>query len=135
MIVYGTTGSRSIKDQAWVFQKLTEVIKRPAILITGVAEGPDTFVTTWGRSRKYNVFALKSANKYFSWLWQSPQDNCLYYARDYQVVDNCQILIAFWDGGSVGTKKTMDYAKKCHKPIHLFLSETKSLLNMDTFLK
>jgi len=37
--------------------------------------------------------------------------------RNKQIVDNADIVIAFWDGTSRGTKFTIDYANKCGKKI------------------
>jgi len=37
--------------------------------------------------------------------------------RNKQIVDNADIVIAFWDGASRGTKFTIDYANKCGKEV------------------
>jgi len=41
--------------------------------------------------------------------------------RNRQIVDNADIVIAFWNGFSSGTKFTIDYAKKCGKKIVVYL--------------
>ena len=39
--------------------------------------------------------------------------------RNKQIVDNCDILLAIWDGKSHGTKNTLAYAQRVNKPAFL----------------
>jgi len=39
--------------------------------------------------------------------------------RDKLIVEECDEIIAFWDGECEGTKYTMDYAKQLGKPVKL----------------
>ena len=39
--------------------------------------------------------------------------------RNKQIVDNCDILLAIWDGKSHGTKNTLAYAREINKPAFL----------------
>ena len=39
--------------------------------------------------------------------------------RNKQIVDNCDILLAVWDGKSNGTKNTLAYARRVNKPAFL----------------
>ena len=39
--------------------------------------------------------------------------------RNKQIVDSCDILLAIWDGKSRGTKNTLAYARRIHKPAFL----------------
>ena len=39
--------------------------------------------------------------------------------RNKLIVENCDCLIAFWDGVSRGTKYTIDYATKMGKPVKI----------------
>jgi len=41
--------------------------------------------------------------------------------RNKQIVDNADIIIAFWKGHSRGTKYTIDYAKECCKEVIIHL--------------
>jgi len=38
------------------------------------------------------------------------------FIRNQQIVDNCDMVLAFWDGKSRGTKDTIDKARKAKKP-------------------
>ena len=40
-------------------------------------------------------------------------------ARNEQIVDSCDVLIAVWDGRSRGTRNTLAYAQKVNKPVFL----------------
>ena len=44
--------------------------------------------------------------------------------RNEQIVEAADIIIAFWDGQSKGTKYTIQYARKIGKPIKVFMSES-----------
>ncbi|KQC03742.1 MAG: hypothetical protein APR54_02340 [Candidatus Cloacimonas sp. SDB] len=37
--------------------------------------------------------------------------------RDRQIVDNCDMVLAFWDGNCEGTSYTIDYARKIKKKV------------------
>lgn len=39
--------------------------------------------------------------------------------RNKLIVDECDCVLAFWDGTSRGTKYTLDYAKEKNKPIKI----------------
>ena len=39
-----------------------------------------------------------------------------YQARNEQIVDSCDVLLAIWDGKSRGTENTLSYARKVNKP-------------------
>ncbi|MBQ9162295.1 MAG: hypothetical protein IJX74_03370 [Clostridia bacterium] len=43
--------------------------------------------------------------------------------RNKQIVDYSDIVIAFWDGKSRGTKSVIDYCEKTGKPCKIVLSE------------
>ena len=39
--------------------------------------------------------------------------------RNRLIVDNCDAVLAFWDGKSRGTKYTLDYANQMGKPVKI----------------
>lgn len=41
--------------------------------------------------------------------------------RDKLIVDEAELIIAIWDGKSLGTKFTIDYARKKSKKIEVFI--------------
>lgn len=44
-------------------------------------------------------------------------------ARNEQIVDGCDVLLAVWDGRSRGTANTLSYARKVNKPVFLIRME------------
>ena len=47
--------------------------------------------------------------------------------RNKLIVENCDCLLAFWDGVSRGTKYTLDYANQLHKPIKIVNYKTNEI--------
>lgn len=43
--------------------------------------------------------------------------------RNKQIIDNCDEVLAFWDGKSRGTKHALEYAKQLGKPIRIIKTE------------
>jgi hypothetical protein len=42
-------------------------------------------------------------------------------ARNQRLVDACDVLVAFWDGASKGTRATVDRALDSGKEVHVFV--------------
>ncbi len=42
-------------------------------------------------------------------------------ARNREIVDYADVVIAFWDGSSSGTAYTIEYARKCGKPVQVIM--------------
>ena len=121
MIKVAISGSRSITDVEWVVKNLINVFdyqfEEPVFLLLGDASGVDTIAYNWGYTNQYDMIVLKPANKYYHSLYYQGTGKLLYLARDKQLVDNCDCLVAIWDGISKGTKFTIDYAKKLNKRV------------------
>jgi hypothetical protein len=45
------------------------------------------------------------------------------YIRNKLIIENCDEVIAFWNGKSPGTKLTIDIAKKLNIPVHIIKIE------------
>ena len=43
-------------------------------------------------------------------------------ARNQRLVDACDVLVAFWDGASKGTRNTVERALDSGKEVHVFVS-------------
>ena len=43
--------------------------------------------------------------------------------RNKEIVERAELVIAFWDGKSRGTKFTIDYAKKLNKEVKIYIKE------------
>ncbi len=75
-----------------------------ASIITGSASGVDAAAT-------------KAARASFDELADASKSA----ARNQRLVDACDVLVAFWDGASKGTRATVDRALDSGKEVHVFV--------------
>jgi len=118
-------GSRSCTDAFLVFEYLAifstswEVEERPneitLEIVSGGAKGPDTFA---------EKFALinQIPTKIFLPDWDK-HGKSAGFIRNKQIVDYSDMVIAFWDRKSKGTKSTIDLAIKQGKPVYIIPTE------------
>lgn len=103
--------------------KLTEVIHGliayngkalvfPITIISGGARGADTLAEQFAQEYSY-------VTKIFPANWDK-YGKAAGPIRNKQIVDHCDILVAFWDGTSRGTKHSIDIAEKQGKPVIIF---------------
>lgn len=74
----------------------------PDMIVSGGARGADTLAREYARAN--NIPVLEFLPKYEAYGRRAP------ILRNIQIVDNCDFLLAFWNGTSRGTKFTVDYA-------------------------
>lgn len=114
------SGSRTITDQRTIwryFANLNGYLDHNiGAVITGIAPGVDTETKTWCDAVDIPCFRIKSLNKYYPKLWEKC-GKLLYLGKDLQIIDDCDLLIAIWDGTSKGTKFTIDQALKRRKRV------------------
>lgn len=85
----------------------------PDTIISGGAKGTDTLAKEYALTN--NIPLVEFLPEYEKYGKRAP------ILRNIQIVDNCDYIIAFWDGYSRGTKFTIDYAKKRGIPIRIIL--------------
>lgn len=98
-------GSRSIKEidfDAYIKQK-------PECVITGGAIGVDTLAEEWARRNNIRTIIIKP--NYEKYKKYAPLK------RNHEIVNECDEIIAFWDGRSKGTYYTMQLAQKEEKKL------------------
>lgn len=83
----------------------------PDTIVSGGAKGADTYAKQF--ALKNNLQLIEFLPEYDKYGRSAPL------VRNKLIVENCDCLLAFWDGKSKGTKFTLDYAKKCGKPIKI----------------
>ena len=106
-------GSRDYHDKAIVEAKLAEFRHKYKYItvVSGGAKGPDSFAEQWAKRNQINCIVYLpdwSLGKYAG------------YARNKQIVDKCDELIAFWDGISNGTNHSILLAKQQNKPVTIY---------------
>lgn len=76
----------------------------PDTIVSGGALGADTYAREY--AIKNNIPIVEFLPDYKKHGRSAP------IIRNIQIVENCDFLLAFWDGTSRGTKFTTDYAEK-----------------------
>ena len=76
----------------------------PDTIVSGGAKGADTYAKEY--AIKNNIPIIEFLPDYRKYGRKAPL------MRNLQIVDNCDFLLAFWDGVSRGTKFTIDYAER-----------------------
>jgi len=131
----GITGSRSITNTRWIcnilHKHMLEYPDSVICLIVGDADGVDAIAYNYAQQSLQFAIQLKPAHKYIPLLYKhlGRWGNKLYHARNMQVVDNCDELIALWDGKSAGTRQTKDYADKIGRDytVYIYNERTKGM--------
>lgn len=81
----------------------------PDAIVSGGAAGADSYAREF--AQKHNLKLIEFLPEYDKYGRAAPR------VRDRLIVDECDCVLAFWDGTSKGTKFTLDYAKEKGKPI------------------
>ena len=84
-----------------------------ASIITGSASGVDAEATKAAREKGIPVQVLPAS-------FEELADASKAAARNQRLVDACDVLVAFWDGTSKGTRATVERALDSGKEVHVF---------------
>jgi len=109
-------GSRTFNDKHKLYEVLTKNFDRIKLVVSGGAKGADTIATEWATDFgiPYLVFPA---------LWRDPFTGVYSkgagFKRNRQIVDQADVVIAFWDGESAGTANTIEMAKQCKKDVRI----------------
>ena len=85
-----------------------------ASIITGSASGVDAAATKTARAKGIPVQVMPASLEELADATKSA-------ARNQRLVDACDVLVAFWDGASKGTRTTVDRALDSGKEVHVFV--------------
>ncbi|HET9410736.1 MAG TPA: SLOG family protein [Candidatus Dormibacteraeota bacterium] len=108
-------GSRHFSDPDRVAEYIDGLPARASI-ITGSASGVDAAATKAARTRGLAVQVMPAS-------FDEVSDASKSAARNQRLVDACDVLVAFWDGASSGTRATVERALDSGKEVHVFLSK------------
>jgi len=107
-------GSRHFSQPERVIEYVSS-LARGASIITGSASGVDAAATKAARAKGIPLQVMPAS---FDELADAGKSA----ARNQRLVDACDVLVAFWDGASKGTRATVDRALDCGKEVHVFVS-------------
>ena len=107
-------GSRTFHNKHKLYEVLTKNFNKIGLIISGGAEGADTLAVEWARD--YGIpFTV------FPALWHDPWTGVYNkgagFKRNRDIVEEADIVIAFWDGVSKGTSNTIEIAKQVNKRV------------------
>ena len=109
----GIVGSRHFAAPDRVTDYVT-ALPAGASIITGSASGVDAAATKAARAKGVPVQVMPASLEELADATKSA-------ARNQRLVDACDVLVAFWDGASKGTRTTVDRALDSGKEVHVFV--------------
>jgi predicted Rossmann fold nucleotide-binding protein DprA/Smf involved in DNA uptake len=107
-------GSRHFPNPARVVDYVKSLPARASI-ITGSASGVDAAATKAARDKGIPVQVIPAS-------FEELADPSRSAARNQRLVDACDVLVAFWDGTSKGTRTTVERALDSGKEVHVFVA-------------
>lgn len=112
-------GSRNFNDKVVfdsVLKEILMILGTPDAIISGGADGADTLAAEWALENNIKLIKFEPKHKDFpkkSRRWMAPKE------RNTAIVENSDVLLAFWDMKSTGTKDTV--GKALLKGIRIYL--------------
>ena len=101
-------GSRTFNDMEQLRDKMNSVEEiyeqKITAVLCGMAKGADLLGRLWALERGISVLEYPA-----NWATEGRSAG---YIRNVKMVDNADLVIAFWDGESKGTKHTIDTANR-----------------------
>ena len=108
-LIVAVIGSRSFADYALLKKVLDEKKNSIDGIVSGAAIGTDTLARRWADENEIAVIEINPDYKRYG--RGAP------IIRNRTIVDTSDMVIAFWDGTSRGTKMVIDYAGKQNKEV------------------
>jgi predicted Rossmann fold nucleotide-binding protein DprA/Smf involved in DNA uptake len=108
-------GSRRFGEIARVTDYVNSLPPRTSIL-TGSASGVDAAATKAARSKGIPVQVMPAS-------FEEMSDASKSAIRNQRLIDACDVLVAFWDGASQGTRGTVERALDSGKEVHVFVGQ------------
>ena len=103
----GIVGSREFKNYELFSDAMKQYLSDISWVVSGGAPGADSVAEKWAKENK-KMLTIYPAD----WLNLGKKAG---YVRNTDIVKNSDMIIAFWDGKSKGTKHTIGLAQKMGK--------------------
>lgn len=113
-------GSRGFNDY-FLLSKILKEIPGIEQIISGGAVGADSLAAKWAKENKVDL--IEHIPDYKKYGRSAP------IVRNRTIVDQCDAIVAFWDGESRGAAYTIKYGENKDKVIKKILYRTKSQLD------
>jgi predicted Rossmann fold nucleotide-binding protein DprA/Smf involved in DNA uptake len=108
-------GSRHFSEPDRVADYVRSLPAKASVL-TGSASGVDAAATKAAREKGIPVQVMPAS-------FDEMADASKAAARNQRLVDACDVLVAFWDGSSKGTRATVERALDSGKEVHVFVAD------------
>jgi len=92
---------------------LAQLKSIPDTIVSGGARGVDTYAREF--ARVHGLRMIEYFPNYERYGRIAPL------IRNRSIIDECDCVLAFWDGQSRGTKAALDYAREQQKPIKIVM--------------
>ena len=112
-------GSRGFFDYPLLLERVTEIM--PKLIVSGGAKGADLLAEKAAK-------ALNIPTLIFLPDWNL-HGRKAGFIRNEDIIKNADVVLAFWDGESKGTKNSIDIAKKLKKKCFVVLYKEHNLFN------
>ena len=106
-------GSRSFKDYHLLKSTIDDFIKEHQVreIVSGGAIGADSLAEIYARENNIKMTVLKPDWKAYG--------KSAGFLRNTDIINESDVVIAFWDGRSPGTKNSIETARKQDKPVFI----------------
>ena len=105
-------GSRGLKNSELLEKALNPYLNKISLMVSGGAKGTDKLAEIWALNNDIPTKIFLPDFKSYG--------RGAYRMRNLEIVNNSDLILAFWDGVSTGTKMTIELAKKAKKSINIF---------------
>src|SRR5207237_10425859 len=85
-------------------------------MVTSLPAGADAQATKAGRARELAVIRVAAS-------FEEARDARAALERNQKLIDQADVVVAFWDGASQGTRGTIDRALDSGKEVHVFIDK------------
>jgi hypothetical protein len=112
-------GSRHFPEM----ERVTQFVQRlpaGAIVVTGGASGVDAAAGQAAREKALGLIKLPPR-------FEETTDPSASGRRNQELVDSADVVVAFWDGSSQGTRRTVERALESGREVHVFLPQSPGL--------
>ena len=101
-------GSRTFNDYKTLREYLDPQKEKISLVVSGGAKGADTLGERWAKENNIETLIFPA-----EWDKHGKKAG---FIRNHDIIKNCDICVAFWDGKSKGTKHSLDLCKQYNKP-------------------
>lgn len=104
-------GSRNFNNYDLVVETLLEYENMITLIVSGGAKGADKLGERWAKENNKELLLF-----YPDWKKYGKSAGVI---RNKEIIENSDIVFAFWDGTSKGTKHSIDLSNKLNKEIKI----------------